>query len=575
MKKQGKKWAVLLSVALAVTGLSGCGNSPAAPRQTTAWQENGEASAGEGMSEGRTESTGGTESTERAGENAGNPAGSTSSDAVSEEYPYTLKITNKSDSAYAAEDNALIASMNYDFLSFQGSVNPDTGKAAQTEAPEIQQALDLVNQDTEKQSGSFIEENRADAEDLYQNGKDAGIDMSGSYFSDENRLTVERADAGCLSISRDHYEYLGGPHGMIITQGYSFDGKTGKRLTLSDVLTDTDDFASLLYQETVKQAYGNQADGMDPDAEETVRQMVQNALQGNTQDAEESEEELTWYITGDGIKFIFDAYQLGAYAAGSFRTVMKASDYPDLLNPDYIQQPESSVTEILPDTETEIGGKQLLITTHLDENQDIDQVTVQYGDKSASFEEHGYQLSGYVITTPDGRYLYLNLLSENDWQQICDIDLEEDTLTCRDCEPGVYGAVLTDPDHMFLSVRTGLMSTSDIMRDFHPGEHGVPEGNTRFWLYTGLEEQQPPVLTLKQDVTLDVLDALESDTTREEAFQAGDKFTLFRTDNENIVDLRTEDGRYVRLKVDGSQWPEMVNDRYELEDLFDNTFFAG
>lgn len=249
-------------------------------------------------------------------------------------------------------------------------------------------------------------------------------------------------------------------------------------------------------------------------------------------------------------------------------------DYPNLLNARYSQVPDQYYMKIPVNSETEVNGKQLHVETQLDSGNSISTIFVQYGDKSVSFDYHAYDLDCYVVTANSGHFLYVNLATDNEWEELFVVDLDEDTLTSRKFDAGIHDAVLTDPENMVLTARTGLMSTSEVVRPFHVGEHGVPVNNTRFWLYTGLEDVPPRVLTLKQNVTLDVLDSLESDTTHEEAFQTGDTFTLFRTDNDKIVDAQTADGRYVRFTVDNSDWPEIVNGQYTVEDIFDNTLFA-
>lgn len=59
-----------------------------------------------------------------------------------------------------------------------------------------------------------------------------------------------------------------------------------------------------------------------------------------------------------------------------------------------------------------------------------------------------------------------------------------------------------------------------------------------------------------------------------EVFAAGTSFTPYQTDGKSYVDLKTKDGRIVRLEIDISKWPRTVNEIPE-DECFENLMYAG
>lgn len=382
MKFDQRILAAAAAALLAISGISGCGSagsaagteaSDGAAETSADARETEEASGGESTSDNETNLNGSDSETESTADDAESPDGadtetSAKSESARPAYTYHLKAVPVYDSAVSDKDSMLLATSAYYLLSLQDGKDPV-----------IQKALDEVNADSEKESGTFAEDNKKDA----QEWRDSMIaadneenDTFTGHYSDQNTLSVERADSRCLSILRSHSQFLGGAHGMTVTEGYSFDAQTGKKLTLSDVLKSTDELASILYKEVKKQSGPEQAAGIDEDAASTIEKMVSDTLnteqngadsKGNDTGKERTEgstadpagksaatdestsggddadytDHLTWYVGGDGIHFVFDAYDIGPYAAGAYSVVLTPKDYPDLINTYYTDSPEN------------------------------------------------------------------------------------------------------------------------------------------------------------------------------------------------------------------------------------------
>jgi hypothetical protein len=75
------------------------------------------------------------------------------------------------------------------------------------------------------------------------------------------------------------------------------------------------------------------------------------------------------------------------------------------------------------------------------------------------------------------------------------------------------------------------------------------------------------------DLEFDEVDA-EGNVIGKTTIPKGTIYYMYRSDGETYVDCKTEDGTYVRIVVDHSDYPYLVNG-INLEDAFDGIMFAG
>ena len=117
------------------------------------------------------------------------------------------------------------------------------------EFPALAAALKEMNTGSDVGGYSFMEYGLADAKEEFSRNPE--------YFngySNEYQYYVQRADEHILSIVESGWEYTGGVHGMYESGGINFDPSTGKRLELTDILTDTEGIRTLLI-ERLKETY--------------------------------------------------------------------------------------------------------------------------------------------------------------------------------------------------------------------------------------------------------------------------------------------------------------------------------
>ncbi|MCL4238541.1 MAG: DUF3298 domain-containing protein [Anaerolineae bacterium] len=129
-----------------------------------------------------------------------------------------------------------------------------------------------------------------------------------------------------IGIKFTAYEYTGGAHGMTTFQTFTFDLDAGRLLTLDDLFAPgTDPLAAIapLAQASLAASLGDMSDadwiaqGTSPDP-------------ANYQD---------WVLTPDALTFIFEQYQVAAYAAGPQTVSIPLVQIAGLLAPQFQPAP--------------------------------------------------------------------------------------------------------------------------------------------------------------------------------------------------------------------------------------------
>lgn len=112
-----------------------------------------------------------------------------------------------------------------------------------------------------------------------------------------------------ISISFGRYEYTGGAHGNSQTITLNYDLKNDRIIQLSDLFKQNSNYLAVISKNSIEQITEKQGEYADSEWIETGA-------------GAKAENYKNWFITQDGLKFVFDAYQVGPYAAGSFETIL-------------------------------------------------------------------------------------------------------------------------------------------------------------------------------------------------------------------------------------------------------------
>lgn len=582
-----KKQVISAALAAVMTAAMAAGCGSAAGNTDTGLSAPGNAASGvERASLSDTENGGGAASDGKTGDSGNTGAGAASTDpsgamedssGLSAEQkeqtaPVRLRKTTLDKSVYDA-DNTQIMSNKADQLELVQFTDPDTGRE-ETENTVLQPALDEINADLAESCTGFAAKE--------QEARGLKKDMGENYvvYTNEDTLQVVRADDKVFSVVRDDYTNTGGAHGYSAETAYSYDAASGKRLTLADMLKNTDirNLTGILKTEVVKQAAEGQADGLFTEGlEDTIAGMLK-ATDGMTGDVQSTSSDmtygpLTWYAGQDGLHFVFNAYDIGAYAAGRFLVTLTPEAYPDLVNDAWFGEETALIEPIDQFTEYQVDGKKLYISVDWSsDTQTIKSLGVQYGDANKTFDCYSYGNEYYLADTGNGKVLLVNTTQDNDLETLEVIPLTQGDLKMTSGDFGMYSNIPIDPDNLILAGRTTVMSTMTAERPYRLAADGTLDPLDKWYL---IQMEEPLTFTLKQDAELPVLKAMDSDETQNVTFPKGTKMTPLRTDNEKTLDCRTSDGRIIRFTVDTAEFPQIVNGTYKLEDLLDGTVFAG
>ena len=147
----------------------------------------------------------------------------------------------------------------------------------------------------------------------------------------DTSLSLERSDENILSLHYYYDDYLGGAHGYYWDGGATFDTKTGARLRLGDICTDTGELARIV----VAALYAEDANRFSVSQAEMVRDITESGLSPENVD--------NWFCTPEGLHVIFPPYSISFYAAGEPDVVVRYVDYPHIFNGSYVSMQDTYV----------------------------------------------------------------------------------------------------------------------------------------------------------------------------------------------------------------------------------------
>ena len=291
----------------------------------------------------------------------------------------------------------------------------------------------------------------------------------------------------------------------------------------------------------------------------------------------------------DGIAFYFSPYGISAYAFGDQTVKILYDEEPGLFKQSYAV--EGGYISYLHDSENKyslgsIAESVCVERTDFDENGYYQGIDVIKGKSRVHiWDLYAYSFKAFIARAGEKDHLYVMVNMDNDYKRLLAFDIDgsrpvqeetdqEIAYTYRDYYDegsGLYGIMMPiDPEDMDLAVNCDLLSTYNAYGSFAVDEDGSLDMDGK---YLTIPEGRYE-LTLKQDLTTDIVDEDGRVTDKEETISKGEVFTLYRTDGESIVDAKLSDGRIVRMEVT-PEYPHKVNGNINEERLFDGLAYAG
>ena len=161
---------------------------------------------------------------------------------------------------------------------------------------------DKINRYLEEEQNKNIEYENGNVEWMEEMIEEYGEDgISHSSYS-STLSEIAYFDGRYVSFCQQEYDYQGGAHGMPLWIGLTFDLETGERLSLPDVIANSEEELNSIVTEYFAEYINGNPEEFWEDALDIVRDEI----------CFESD----FYLTEDGIKFYFHPYDLSSYAAG-------------------------------------------------------------------------------------------------------------------------------------------------------------------------------------------------------------------------------------------------------------------
>ena len=176
-------------------------------------------------------------------------------------------------------------------------------------------------------------------------------------------------------------------------------------------------------------------------------------------------------------------------------------------------------------------------------------------------------------TADGGTYLYVQLNQEDDYASTQVIRIEPDDITdLGEVEEYVRSRYLEDPDCFWMGRSFDLLGTNSGAQEVSVGTDGLPMQVETPPYYT--TEFYTRALRLRDDMELPVLTDHRGDPDGEDWFPEDSIFVIVGMDGDGHVELRSDEGTYVWLEVDNSEYPGTIDGTDE-DEIFEGVMYAG
>lgn len=433
--------------------------------------------------------------------------------------------------------------------------------------PDLEKSLSDLNTANSKK---ILDEYAQLSEDALPEAKE-NADSFETYRIFEE-VHVRRADSSVLSLLYSDSYYAGGSHGSYYKTGITFDTQTGKKLSLTDVVTDINAIS-----ENIKtQLYSkHSSDEFYADFDFTSYFI-------------ENYDNITWVLDYHGITFFFDPYEIGPYSTGIVTVTVANSEYPNAIKQNYQNIPEDYAVElslsddVYYDVDGNGFGDDIYITAHISENDMYEKYIISINDNRSEVSDYAYGIKPVLVHASDKNYLYVQITRENDWRELIVYDISSGQAINKNTiiagwasevidteEYLVLEQVMTDPNSFALETRTNVLSTVQGTKNYWISDSGLPETNDTY--YTLKSEY---VFTLLQPLEVSIVNDATGNTAGKMMLQEGLEVTYLRTDNETFADFELVNGTIVRVDVEYGEWPTTING-VDINEIFDGLMFAG
>lgn len=357
-------------------------------------------------------------------------------------------------------------------------------------------------------------------------------------YSLYQNVTTARADGRILSLRDDTYQYVGGAHGMFYREGINFDSKTGKRLTLRDLVLDWDNFAQeasacVIYN--LKENYGEE---LFPDYIETIEAMWQDENQ-----------EPAWYLDGSSLVIVLQEYLVGPYAIGAPEIHLSYVEFSQYLNNAYLPGTDSGVAIFQENQELYLNlpgiYEEVPMMLQYEWTDTGANCSLWLGENEKSMDYFDVLKDAYIVYVGEEIYCLIEVdMASNDYvtyvYRLTDGVIEEVTALNAAIDQGNVNA-----EAIQMEFRVYLLGTYRAMKTYEFDENGRFVTEDTEYVLSGNEYALTTVVDLP---------VLMDEEETENILPAGSSMILTATDDETYVKFKLQEtGQTGVLKVERNE----------------------
>lgn len=188
-----------------------------------------------------------------------------------------------------------------------------------TKYPKLKDAIEEMNKNRIEEV-LLAKENSLDSwEEYYNSMLELDPEYKGYPWSEITEISVTRADDKLFSLSDNSSSYAGGAHPASYYYGHTYDSNTGKELKIGDIVKEDADVATAIADQ-IWNVYDDHEMFFSSTKEE-LRANIQEIIDGGY---------LGFYVTNDGVTFLFSPYLIAPYASGCVQVDISYAENPGL-----------------------------------------------------------------------------------------------------------------------------------------------------------------------------------------------------------------------------------------------------
>lgn len=215
---------------------------------------------------------------------------------------------------------------------------------------------------------------------------------------------IIRLDENIFSMEECVYINSGGVHPSYGYNGYTFDVKSGKMLTLDDIFTDKEAFLEYMYQrfdELIKETNAYTSKTLNKNYKDIL-----NSYDGS---------QMNWFLNSVGIVFVVNPDTIAPYAEGEILLPITYEEMtPFIKNSEYLPSANDSISNLINGKSGCVSLAQgLYVTNILTKEEEKTDVSIAIGENEVKIGENLTITDSYIVNRNNKSYMLMNLMDDS------------------------------------------------------------------------------------------------------------------------------------------------------------------